>query len=446
MTANEVARSMNTLKNRVKSKRLMFLRGYYLSMYRVYMIKLFDDCYISDPTVFNEKELYRNIAELNITDMFCNSGGLRLTYAQARFAYLKADDDTKKTFLNNLMNALKYREMCCCLDKAYEECGFRDSPSNRINLNMCLQGAMILAKSGVEFNHVIAECITEFEDEVKTIDFNEYIWCLCMHKLGIPKEEWRDGGLFDGKMSHEAEVECARGILNGVYKVTGGRYTDVLLRWLKEHPWGEKRMSIDTKGLYDYIFIERFFEINSVIDALTNVIEKDKDSKLLGVYGSLVYYKQKRTSFDVPFGLFQIVNDSEDEERIMPTGTCICGMTGEFYTIDRLDDDGIYYVGCPMVLESGKETIFVYDREQTDIKFESWYSYNGAEFSFSEEEGNSAPKSQFIIGTMADTLYKGYVNSLRSTDGLIMSLKVGTLSQFEQAKREVWKFIEGVKK
>lgn len=446
MTANEVARLMNTTKTRVKSKRLIFLRGYYLSMYRVYMVRLFDDCYISDPTVFDEKELFRNIAELNIPDMFCNSGGLRLTYAQARFAYLKANDDTKKAFLNNLMNALKYREMCCCLDKVYEECGFREKPINRILLNMCLQGAMVLAKSGVEFNQVVAECLSEFEDEVKTIDFNEYLWCLALNELGIPKEDWTKDGLFDGKMSHEGEVECAREILNGVYKVTGGKYTKLLLTWLKEHPWGEKRMSIDTKGLYDYIFIDKFYEINAVIDALTNVIEQDVDSKLLGMYGSKIYYKQKRTVLDVPFGLFQIVNGADEEERVMPQGTCVCGMTGEFYTIDRLEEDGIYYVGCPMMLESGKELIYVYDREQTDIRFDSWYSYNGADFTFSEEEGNSAPKSQFILGSLPEALYNGYVSSLKSSSGLIATLKVGTLAQFEQAKKDVWKFIEGVKK
>ena len=446
MTASEVARSMNAIKTRVKSKRLMFLRGYYLSMYRVYMVKLFDDCYISDPTVFNEKELFRNIAEMSITDMFGNSGGLRLNYAQTRFAYLKATEDTKKTFLYNLMNALKYRDMCLYLDKVYEDCGFREAPTTRLKINMCLQGAMILAKSGVVFNKVIADCLTDFEDEVMTLSFNEYLWCLSMHELGIPKEDWRKDGLLDGKLTHEAEVECAEGILNGVFKVTGGLYTDKLLEWLKNHPWGENRMSIDSKGLYDYIFIDRYFEINSVIDALTNVIVQDPDSSLLGVYGSTVYYKQKRKTFEVPMGLFQVVNDMEEDERVLPAGTCIQGLTGEFYSVDRLEEDGIGYAGCPMVIEFGKECLIVYDREQTDVMFESWYSFNEAVFSFSEEEGDNAPKSPFILGTVSDELYKGYVNSLKSADGLLATINVSSFAQFEQAKKEVWKFIEGVRK
>lgn len=446
MTVNEVAKAMNASKVKVKSKRLIFLRGYYLSMYRVYMVRLFDDCYISDPTVFNEKELFRNIAELGIPDMFSNSGGLRLTYKQARFAYLKATDETKKEFLLNLMNALKYREMCFDVDKMYESCGFREAATNRIRLGLFLQGAMISVKSGIEFNQATAECMTEFEDDVRTINFNEYIWCLAMHELGIPKEDWQQDGLLDGKLSHEAEVECAEGILNGYFKVTGGKYTDKLLSWLKEHPWGDGRMSHDTKGLFDYIFIDRFYEVNSVIDALTNVVIEDKDSVLLGVYGSKVYYRQKRTSFNVPIGLFQVLNTSEEDEMLLSPGANVQGITGEFYTVDRLEEDGTGYVGCPMLLDLGKESVFVYDREQTDLKFESWYSYNNAVFSFDEDEANSASRSPYVIGTVSDELYKGYVNSLRSSAGLISTLSVGTLAQYEQAKKDVWKFIEGVRK
>lgn len=445
MTVNEVAKAMNNSRVKVKSKRLMFLRSYYLSMYRVYMVRLFDDCYISDPTVFDEKEIFRNIAELNLTDMFGNSGGLSLNYAQTRFAYLKSDG-SKRDFLFNLMNALKYREMCFDLDKVYESCGFREAPANRIKLSLFLQGAMVSVKSGVKFNQVTAECMTEFEDDVKTISFNEYIWCLAMHELGVPREEWQNDGVLDGKLSHDSEVECAEGILNGSFKVTGGKYTHLLLNWLKAHPWGNARMSHDSKGLFDYIFIDRFYEVNSVIDALTNVVLEDKDSSLLGVYGSNVYYSQKRTKLDVPIGLFQVLNSVEEDEVLLPSGDCVHGLTGEFYSVERLEEDGTGYVGCPMIMEVGKNVLFVYDREQTDLKFASWYSYNNAVFNFDAEEADNAAKSPYILGTVSDELYKGYVNSLRSADGLIVTLSVSTLSQYEQAKKDVWKFIEGVRK
>lgn len=445
MNANEVLKAMNCSKVKVKSKRLMFLRGYYLSMYRVYMVRLFDDCYISDPTVFNEKEIFRNIAELNITDMFSYSGSLQLSYNQAKFAYFKADG-AKKEFLYNLMNALKYREMCFDLDKLYESCGFRESPSNRIKLGLFLQGAMVSVKSGIKFNTVTAECMSDFEDDVKSISFNEYIWCLAMNKLGIPKEEWQQNGLLDGKLTHSAEVECAEGILNGVFKVTGGKYTDRLLDWLKSHPWGDARMSHESKGLFDYIFIDCFYEVDSVIDAITDVIIEDKDSNLLGVYGSNIYYSQKRTKLNVPIGLFQVLNSLEEDEQLLPHGLCVYGLTGEFYSVDRLEEDGTGYVGCPICIEIGKESIIVYDREQTDLKFESWYSYNNAVFSFDEEEADRACKSPYILGSVSDELYKGYVNSLRSADGLITTLNVRTLAQYEQARKDVWKLIEGVKK
>lgn len=445
MTASEVARYMNTMKSKVKSKRLVFLRGYYLSMYRTYMIRLFDECYVSDPTVFNQKELFRNIAELGIADMFGNSGSLNLDYRQTRFAYLKATDPTKKSFLYNLMNAIKYRDMCFYLDKVYEDYGFRDSQTGTIKLNMCLQGAKILSKSGAEFNTVVADCITLFEEEVKTLSFNEYIWCLAMHELGIPKEEWTKDGLLDGKLSHKWEVDCAEGILNGVFKVSGGKYTSNLLSWLKSHPWGDNRMSLESKGLYDYLFMTRFSEINSVIGTLTDVIAQDPDSALLGVYGSTVYYKQPRTMFEVPIGIFQIVNEPDDVETVLPEGCCIHGLTGEFYSVERLEEDEIGYAGCPIPLDTSKGRSFVYDREQTDVVFESWYSFNKNNIRFNDDYGKY-PDSPFALGSVSDDLYRGYVSSLKGNNGLLIVLKVSKLEQFEQSKKEVFKFIEGVRK
>lgn len=443
MTLSNIVSEMNKNRPRIKSRRLVFLKGYYLSMYRVYMMRLFDDCYISDPTVFNEKEINKNIAEMSIADMFGYSGSLRLSYDQIRFAYLKAEG-SKKTFLENLMNTIKYREMCVYLDKVYEVFNFRESRTSYIRLNLCYQGAKILAKSSVEFNEVTAECLSEFEDEIKTININEYIWCLAMNELGIPREDWQKDGLMDSKLSHKEEVECAEGILNGTFKVTGGKYSETLIEWLKVHPWGNNRVSVESKGLYDYIFHFKMFEIEAAVDAITEAIIKDKDSVLMGMYGSIIYYKQHRKSYDMPIGLFQVINDVNEEEKVNHESTCVYGMTGEFYSIDRLEEDGITYAGCPVLLPVDKEVIFAYDREQTDVQFETWYSFNNADFTFGEDESNRLPKSPFKKDSPSDALYNGYKNSLKSANNLIVPLKISQMSQLEQAQKEVRKFIEGV--
>lgn len=434
---------MNTYKSKVKQKRLMYLRGYYLSMYRTYMLQLFDCCYISDPTVFNQLELYKNIAELGITDMFTQAGTLQLTYDQAMFAYSKAEGANKE-FLLSLMNALKYRALCQSIDNAYEDCSFRDSSSSKIRVLVCQKGCQLVTKGCNEFNLAIAECLSDFSEEVKTISINEFLWCAAMRKLGVPKEEWFDDGLLDGKMSHESEVACIKGTLNGIFRVSNGKYTDRLIKWLHEHPWGSNRMSIDSKGLYDILFFDYSDEINQVVNGITNLIEKDADSKFLGMLGSTIYYSQKRSSFDMPFGAFQIINDaSSEDEVILPTVCGLSGLTGEFYSVARLEADGIGYAGCPMLIESGKDCWVVYDREQTDIQFESWFSYNNVDYDFFDDSCVVAP---FEDGSLPFQIYTGFINSLRDPNQMVATVAVSNHKQLMSAVREVSKFIEGVKK
>ena len=48
-------------KTKTKLKRLLELKKYYLSMYRCYMIRLYDLGYIADPTRYNQKEIIQNL-------------------------------------------------------------------------------------------------------------------------------------------------------------------------------------------------------------------------------------------------------------------------------------------------------------------------------------------------------------------------------------------------
>ena len=52
--------SMNR-KAKVKLKRLMEVKKYYLSLYRCYMMMLYDKGYIDDPTVLNKNKLLKLI-------------------------------------------------------------------------------------------------------------------------------------------------------------------------------------------------------------------------------------------------------------------------------------------------------------------------------------------------------------------------------------------------
>lgn len=451
MTIFEIVQEMNKTKPKIKTERLIFLKGYYLSMYRAYMMKLYNDMYISDPTEFNELELRKNISDFGISDLIGYSGSLDLSYKQLEFAYLKAKssnspDTLKCSFLKYLMEAIKYWDCCVTLDRFYEEYNFRCCNINKVKLHMGIFGAYVTARTGVAFNKVIAECFTTFENDIKSININEYIWCLAMEELGIPEVDWREDGLFDCALSHEDEVSCARGILDGKFRVTGGKYTDVLLNWLKTHPWGaERRMSYETKGLFDYIQSSRAVEIGNYVGSVASSLSEEYE--VVGMNDCDIYYKQPREECEYPFGLFQVINtDSDCEEVINDTENGIYGVTGELYSIDRLDSDGIIYAGCPVRVEVPRGAILVYDREQLDVQFDSWFKANDVEFTFSEEEASHMPESPFKPGTLSDELYKGYVNSLKSVDNTIVPLRVSSLKQLEQAQKDVKKFVKGVMK
>jgi hypothetical protein len=435
---------MNSSKAKVKVERLVWLRSHYYAMYRVYMMRLFDEFHISDPTVYSEGEIIKGIAEMGISRMFSNSGRVSLSYDQAKFAYYKATDEVEKSFLYSLMNMLLYRNYCNTIDKIYEDCGFRSAQKARIRLGMCIQHSKVTVKNGVEFNAATANCMTTFDYEVKSININEFIWGLAMAELGIPQEDWNKDSLFVDGLSHSQEVECAKGILNGDFVSKGGKYTSLLTSWLKSHPWGDNRKTVDSKGLYDYIFAVKCEELLSVFKSLFELLNKDKDSELLGVYESSIYYAEPREEFCMPMGTFQVLNGAGSDELLLSQSFALGGMTGEFYNVERLEEDGIGYVGCPMWLSNSKENILVYDREQTDVVFDTWYQYNGAIFNF--DESVSMPKNPFTYGSLPHTIYDGFVRSLMSVDGLTTTVRVSRLEDLEKAKKEVCKFIEGVLK
>ena len=83
-------------KSTIKTQRVMDLKRYYLSMYRVFMVKLYDSNFISDPTLFNEKEFFGNISSTKLSGMYDYTGNIRLTYKQSYFASKLVKDEERE--------------------------------------------------------------------------------------------------------------------------------------------------------------------------------------------------------------------------------------------------------------------------------------------------------------------------------------------------------------
>lgn len=89
MKFSEYLKSVNKTKVHLKLERWVELKQYYMSMFRFYMLKLYDQGYISDPTRFNEEEIKQNLVELGIYDFRNKNGKVLIDSLHADFARCK---------------------------------------------------------------------------------------------------------------------------------------------------------------------------------------------------------------------------------------------------------------------------------------------------------------------------------------------------------------------
>lgn len=431
---------------KIKLKRLMTIKKYYLSMYRANMVRLYSLDYISDPTRFNDKEIKQDIIELGIiADITSYTGVVSLSSETVKFAlYKNKGNEEVCQFLSILYQVMRYKELSEKVDIIYEEYNFYGVDSAKVKLQMLQKGAMVVQKSGLVFDEAMARVISPFEKVTKCISFNDSLWEICMECLGIPQSEWNDDGLFDEGLSHDEEVECAEGILNGCFHISGGKYIATLEEWLLAHRWSETaKFQADTKGLYDYIYCVKSHEVEDVF----NKRLCDIDGDILSIQKDKVYFNVDRSDIELPIGVFTVMCNADLDEELLSTGNALYGYTGEVYTEERLIADEATFVGCPIYVSTGLNKVeLVYDVEQTDIPFSSWFTEEGMCIDFSEKDAESLPDNPFSLGTLEYDIYNAYKHSLSDADNLIYALSTlsSTEAELASAYKKVYKTLEGI--
>ena len=73
----------------IKVDRVCQLKKYYLSMYKAYMMKLYDMGYIKDPTKWDVVQIRKNIVDLGIDGLFNTCGEVKLDLYYIQFAICK---------------------------------------------------------------------------------------------------------------------------------------------------------------------------------------------------------------------------------------------------------------------------------------------------------------------------------------------------------------------
>lgn len=398
MKIYELIKELNK-KVTVKDTRVMSLKKHYLSMYRVYMVYLYDKGYISDPTVFNQKEILGNIVDLGINGMSSVSGKIELSEDYIGYALAKNKSDEEiSEFLSLLLNAVKYRNMSMNIDKFYDDCGFSIEPKNKVSLGLAQAASRIVTKGGYDLNESILKC---FKDTgYRFVSLNERIYETALNELGISNDT--DDSIFVTGLTKEEEVMYSHLILNGLVRLDG-KDSDKLVSWLKNNKWSDgNRFSSKNEGLYNWVV---YIKSNDMIEEQAKLLNELIDGGYsIACMQSNGFYVECKDTHELPIGIFSVVGDDDDGE-FLPEINKLEGYTGEVYSLDYLTNQGLSYVGCPIELYvSDKTKGYFIDKEQTELKDSiSWFKYLNVNIDFGK---SLYTEGVFPSGSNEDKLYK----------------------------------------
>lgn len=428
MKVIEFIKKSNRKKN-LSSDRLLELKQYYMSMYRHYMMQMYDKGYISDPTVFDKKQILMNIVDLKVKGIYNISGVLQLNSKWVEYAYHKNDNEEVKDFLNVLYDVLKYREYSNDLDMFYEKFGLS------VNLQLTQEGARVSSKSSINISRGCLCSMIPSGKTLKVVNIRDSLWEQAMEILGIPEEDWYIDGLFDSDLSHEQEVNNINIILEGKIKCDG-KYSSNLEDWLFKHKWSSDGMSINKQGLVSYIYSSKS---NKVFEALSEKLNSVEPNKVLAFQGDEIYLIEDIVNYKIPISHFALISGYED--TLVCESNYLYGYIGEAYDTNYLEEEKIGYIGIPIKIVTEGNEEYLIDREQVDIHTETWFSIENVDFYYEESDLKNPYKDENSLNYKMFEIFK---NAQKGIIGSI-SLEEHSLKEIEKSKKQVSaKIIKGV--
>lgn len=374
---------------------IIYLKQYYLSMYRYYSLLMYDKSYISDPTRFDEKSIRQNLVELNIKGCTSRAGGLRLNSKQIKFCLCINKGKTQQEFLSLLYYVLLYREYSISLDKFYEYYGLKG-----IKLGLKLSRGYACIRNGVELNKATARLLTQNvkSTTVKKYSLSSFIRKMALNELGIEDKE----GQLDNRLSIEDEenlIEVLFGSMPPSY--LNGPEAYKLYDWYNKNA-GQFVNLIETliyKNYYDFI------------EAMNNFCTEIESSgeKIVLVEGISVYTEKTIHKENYPIGYFSIIDGQDDDvfDQIFKNG-----YTGEGYTKEYLEEEGYIYTGIPIKVIKGSKEMLVFDIEQTSVPYNTFFKSYNQDYVFEEGSIKENPECEedainnSMLGTLGAIIYK----------------------------------------
>ena len=412
MKIEEFITAFNGNNPDISYNRFQHSKQYYMSMYRYWMFRLYDDGYIGDPTAFDKVTLSKEIEEELIPGFVDRSGKYHITSERAYFSSCCLRGTDKYIFVNMLYQALRYREYWVELDKCYEM--YNSRVSNPYSL-YAKYGSLITSRTNLDVNKAIFTTLIDEESKIVVENFNEDVYMLGCKSLGITEME---DGMFIKGMSYDDEVANCRLIFNGLV-TCDGKYATLLDGWLANHS------STEYAGLYDWVFLEYKDTINDVFEKII------KGKEVVGAYGSNIYIRSDIDGHYVPVGEFVIYTSAQHPDCVIEDYNSLYGYAGECYSLSWLKEEGMYAVGIPLIINYNGIEIEVYDREQlNNFKQESWFIQSGVVFDYEE----LLQENPYAVGTIQYELYNAYKYGMR---GGLYKVQNYTLEEIDAYRKQV---------
>lgn len=418
MKVAEYLKKINKSKNPIKMDRWLDLKQYYMSMYRFYMLKLYDMGYISDPTRFVEVEILQNLIDMGIYDFRDSIGLVILKSNIADFTRCKyKNDEDKYNFLNILYKVLKYKEYCLELDKQYE------LNQSEVRLSFALKDSiMVSSLCTIDYNKGVFSALCKDGYLLDEVSINEHIFKYAMETLGISNKCFSDGMFVKG-MSLEDTIKFSNLILEGEVALTG-TYSNMLLDWLSEN-------TENGKGLYYHTCKYYSEQLSDIIDKETSKYGDD----FMILYLDKIYFKKPISKYRLPSSMFVCVSAGDDVDVVETDWSALYGYTGESYTKEFLDSQYIDYVGIPLITNVNGTEFQVYDSSQLIVVVEqdSWFKVDEMSFVFDE---NFSLKNPYQKGTIEHALVESYIEGQKGNIFEVDS-SIGTIKEIKSARKKL---------
>lgn len=367
-------------RTHLDESKILYLKQYYMSMYRYYMVCMYDEGYIYDPTIYDEGVIRRNLVELKIKGIADINGIYIISKDTVRYALYKNLEESQQRFLFLLLNILTYREYCFNLDEFYEVYG------NSVKLQLKPFSGSVITATDVELTKAIARLYVNKDETVEWVSVDEFIRELVLKELQI-----ENNGSFDSSLSYKNEVSLVKLLFGShVPRDLEGTHSSKLKAWYEKN----------SSSLL-YTVYSKYSE--EILDRLAELANSYGDDTVL-MYSTGIFVRKKISTIYTPINLFAIVSGYED--TFADEEQWVNGYTGEGYTQEYLDEEGFNYIGVPIKTKVDGKEIYIFDREQTDIGSTSWFKANNLDFVFNEktdievtnEESAIQSSNQGILG------------------------------------------------